>query len=89
MSAPDRSLPQSEHELRDWLAAAWEDGWTARRSLVGRPMGTVIAAKRTRLDTFLLSWDLPPLPKPPDVTVNHAIRALGEEEGKDDPASTG
>lgn len=74
----DTRLPTTDEELRDWLAAAWVDGWRARRSLVGKPMGTVEHERPKRLDAFLASWDLPPMPKPKTMGVRAAIQALAD-----------
>lgn len=77
---PDQRLPLTQEELRDWLALAWEDGWGASRQMVGKPMGTIIVEHPQRLQAFLQSWDLPPLPDPPHVPLREAIRSLCEKD---------
>lgn len=81
---PDHRLPTTQEELRDWLAAAWLDGWNARKRLIGKPAGTIIHSKPTLLDGFLHSWDLPPMPRPAVVPIREAIMKLGElDKGED------
>lgn len=79
----DSRLPQTDEELRDWLAEAWKDGWRSRRRLIGRPAGTVEHRRPQMLDKFLTDWDLPPMPKPsvdPD-SLRKAIQRMAAMEG--------
>lgn len=70
-------------QLRDIVVEAWKDGWRARRSLIGRPAGTVAFEYGRLLAKFLESVGLPPVPPPPTVTVREAIIRLAEEGKKE------
>ena len=75
---PDHRFPESEEELRDWVAEAWRQGWRARRSMIGKPGGTINHEYHTLRAAFLASWNLPPEPTPPVVSVREAIQRLAE-----------
>lgn len=78
----DHRLPETENELRDWIVQAWTAGWRARRSLIGQPMGTIIHEESKRRAAFLESWDLPPEPKSPTVSVREALQSLTDKENE-------
>ncbi len=52
-------LPTTEDALRDLVAAAWLDGWHARRRLIGRTRGVMAFERPLLLNAFLRRCGLP------------------------------